>query len=281
MINVIKYIILIFFLGCTNRIKINDKFNNKEEYYILRGINLAEEKKFTMAIEELLKANKKNKKNVITLRELAYCYAELDNLELSKLYYKEVLLIKPQDEISLKNIATINYKEGNLIEAEKNINLIPLKSEDLFIVKLKSYIYYDKNETKKSYFYLKKTIQLTPYFDKELYYKYIDISEKLDKSYEIYNFLEEKYIDYSDNKIFVILYVDTLDRVFNELYKSEKLLKKYMVEYGYEDKLLLKLSENLIKQKKYKNTYDVLELIKFKSKRYNELKKIIEKNRMF
>ncbi|MGL6064688.1 MAG: tetratricopeptide repeat protein [Fusobacteriaceae bacterium] len=279
MINIIKYIILISFIGCTNSSKVKNKFIDKEEYYILRGINLSEEKNFTLAIEELLKANSKNKKNIITLRELAYCYAEIGDLERAKLFYKKVLVIKPQDEISLKNIATINYKEGNLLEAEKIINKISLKSEDLFVLKLKSNIYYDKKEIEKSYLYLKKIVQLETVFDEELYLKYINISKILNKKYEIYNFLEEKYSIYKDNKTFVILYANILEDLFNDLPKGEKLLKKYIAEYGYEDNILMELSENLIKQKKYKSTYDVLELIKFKSIRYNELKKMVEKNR--
>ncbi|MGL5122572.1 MAG: tetratricopeptide repeat protein [Fusobacteriaceae bacterium] len=279
MINIIKYIILILFIGCTNSSKIKNKFIDKEEYYILRGINFSEEKKFILAIEELLKANTKNEKNIITLRELGYCYAEIEELEKAKLFYKKVLIIEPKDEISLKNIAAIYYKEGNLLEAEENINRILLKSEDLFILKLKSNIYYDKKEINNAYLYLKKILQLEELFDEELYLKYIDVSKTLDKKYEIYDFLEEKYNIYKNNKTFIILYVNILENLYNDLSKGEKILKKYMAEYGYEDNILMQLSENLIKQKKYKNTYDVLKLIKFKSVRYSELKKIVEKNR--
>lgn len=270
-----------FFIACTNNSTApsSKKFQEKEEYYILRGMNNSQEGKYLEAIRELKAAYQKNPKNIITLRELAYCYGELGDLKEAETIYGEALKIDPKDLTSLKNLAYLSYLQKNIPAAKEYLKKIPDKLKDEFSYMLYGFIYLDEKNYDGAYENLKIAINLNKSFNKELIKKYVEVLRQKGRDAEIYSYMDQSYKIYNGRKEFVLLYSEILSEDFNELQRAERILKRYLVEYDKDDTILLELAKNQIEQKKYIETLEVLSLVSTKNSydpRYLNYKKIAE-----
>lgn len=279
MYKILLSFVLLLSVACTNAGTSSGKFRDKEEYYILRGMNNSQEGKYLEAIKELQAAYRKNPKNLVTLRELAYCYGELGDLEEAKKLYGEVLKIEPKDLTSLKNLAYINYVQKNISASKQYLTIIPEKLKDSYTYMLYGLIYMEEKNYKGAYENLKMSVKLNQGFNKELIQKYVELLEKQKKNSEMYAFLEQNYKLYGERKDYVILYSEILSENFNELSKAERILKRYLAEHNNDDDIILELAKNQLEQKKYKETLQVLTLVSSKNSydsRYLEYKYIAE-----
>lgn len=81
------------------------------EYSFIKALNYEEKGDFDRAIVELERAYQEKPKELLILRELAYCYGHRGELSKAKELYQRVLEIDSQDENALKNIELIEALE--------------------------------------------------------------------------------------------------------------------------------------------------------------------------
>ncbi len=239
----IFYIIfLLSIIGCsnTNNVKKNP---DKEEYYVIRGINYSQEGKTLEALREFEKAYEKNSENVVTLREMALVYAQLSDYKKAEEFYKKALAVDERDQTSIKNLALLNYINGDYDKAEEYLEKVSKDSVDNMVLKLKGFILFKKGEDAKAYNILKSAISMEKNFDMELYNIYSQVLLKELKFMDFYKVLEDGYQKYGSDKDYVIFYTKALSNNYNEYEKAEKTLKRYIAVNGADDELLLQLSK--------------------------------------
>ncbi|MGL5964027.1 MAG: tetratricopeptide repeat protein [Fusobacteriaceae bacterium] len=279
MIKVLLTLILILSIGCSNSNSRGAKLMDKEQYYILRGMNNAQDGKYLDAIKELKVAYNKNPKNIVTLRELAYCYGELGDLEEAKKLYGEALKLDSKDLVSIKNIAYISYLEKDYQSTRDYLKDIPGKLRDEYSYKLYGYLYLNENDYDKAYENLKMAVSLNRNFDRELIEKYVEVLRTKKKIAEIYRYLDQNYELYKNRKDYIVIYSGKLSENFSELKKAERALKRYLAENNQDDEVILELAKNNIEQGKYEEVLKILSLVSSKNSydsKYLNYKKIAE-----
>lgn len=237
---------LIFITACTNN-RHTTKNLDREEYYILRGINLSQEGKNLEALQEFEQAYRKNTENPVTLRELGLVYGELGNLQKSEFFYKKSIEIDETDQISLKNLALINYANGKYDEAEKYLEMISKDAIDILVLKLRGFIAAKRGDSKKAYPLLKEALLVDEYMDLELYSVYSQVVLQEKNFMELYQVLEDGYKKYPDERSYVLFYTGMLSERFGENEKSIRILKRYMAENGGGDLLYMQLAKISLK----------------------------------
>lgn len=248
-------------LGCNNDQKISEnKFTDKKEYYVLRGMNYSENKDYEKALQELKKAYAKDPSDLLINREMGYCYSALGNYEKGEDYYKKVLAINSEDTNALKNLAYIYYMQNKIFLSQENINFIPINNQDDYVKKLQGYIFIKNNEDEKAYNYLKKEMNEGKQFDLYLYKEYFLLLGRLNKKDELSLILEKKYGLFSNEKEYIKLYVETLDKIFNNQENGKKVIKRYLIN-DKDNELLFKLVELNIKTEDYEEAKIALSFI--------------------
>ncbi|MGL4402926.1 MAG: tetratricopeptide repeat protein [Fusobacteriaceae bacterium] len=276
---ILMVLTLILFVGCSNSESRGGKLMDKEQYYILRGMNNAQEGKYLDAIKELKVAYNKNPKNIVTLRELAYCYGELGDLEEAKKIYGEALKLDPKDLVSIKNIAYINYLHKNYQATRDYLKEIPEKLRDEYSYKLYGYLYLNEKDYDRAYENLRMAVSLNRSFDPELIEKYVEVLRIKKRTSETYRYLDENYELYKNRKDYIIIYSEKLSENFSELRKAERALKRYLAENNQDDEVILELAKNNIEQGKYSEVLKILSLVSSKNSydsKYLNYKKIAE-----
>lgn len=237
---------LIFITACSNN-KPKEKNLDKEEYYILRGINLSQEGKNLEALQEFEKAYNKNSDNPVTLRELGLVYGELGNLEKSEFFYKKAIENDDTDQVSLKNLGLINYANGDYDEAEKYVEMVSKDSIDVLVLKLRGFIAAKNGDSEKAYPMLKEALLIDEYMDLELYSVYSSVVLQEKKFMELYQVLEDGYEKYPSERSYVLFYTTMLSEKFGEDKKATRVLKRYMAENGGGDLLYMQLAKISLK----------------------------------
>jgi len=237
---------LIFITACSNN-KPQGKNLDKEEYYILRGINLSQEGKNLEALQEFEKAYNKNSDNAVTLRELGLVYGELGNLERSEFFYKKAIENDDTDQVSLKNLGLLNYANGDYDEAEKYVEKVSKDSIDVLVLKLRGFIAAKKGDSEKAYPMLKEALLTDEYLDLELYSVYSSVVLQEKKFMELYQTLEDGYEKYPAERSYVLFYTTMLSEKFGEDKKATRVLKRYMAENGGGDLLYMQLAKISLK----------------------------------
>lgn len=239
---ILLIITVILITACTST-KPATKNMDKEEYYVLRGINLSYEGKYLEALQQLEMAYKKNSKNPITLRELGLVYGELGNLDKSEEFYKRALTEDPRDQVSLNNLARIKYVKGDLKGAEDYLAKISKDSIDGEVLKLRGFIAAQRGEYDEAYPYLRDAIMVENEHDVELYRVYSLVMIENKKFKELYQTLEDGYSKYGNNSSYVLAYTSLLSERFGEDDKSLRVLKRYMAENGGEDPIYMQIAK--------------------------------------
>lgn len=270
---------LVIFMGCSNSDTRGGKLMDKEQYYILRGMNNAQEGKYLEAIKELKTAYSRNPKNIVTLRELAYCYGELGDLEEAKKLYGEALKLDSKDLVSIKNIAYINYLQKNYQATREYLKEIPERLRDEYSYKLYGYLFLNERDYDQAYENLRLAVSMNRTYDPELIQKYVEVLRVRKRTSEIYRYLDDNYELYSNRKDYILIYSEKLSENFNELRKAERALKRYLAENNKDDEVILELAKNNIEQGKYDEVLKILSLVSSRNiydTKYLNYKKIAE-----
>lgn len=263
-------IILTLSVSCSN-IKNRDSDIERKEYTFLKGMNLYQKGELREALKEYKKVYSVDSQNVVLIKEIAMIYYELGDRESSIDFLKRAKKLSPKDDNIKKNLAVVYYSIGNLDKAEEYINLIPKSSNDSDTMRIKGYIAFEKKDYEKAYINLKDA---EPIFYEEKFYSALNKSMiELGKEIELYSFLNNSYKKHYNEKSFIILYCNSLSEIFNETDSAEKIMMRYISEYGGEDKLYLLLSNLYLKNGEIENAVNSFKLI---SKNYEYNKEYIE-----
>lgn len=236
-------ILLISLMGCTNTSKTSESTTDKEEYNVIKGINLSQEGKYLEALREFEKAYGKNDKNIITLREMGLVYAQLSDYKKSEEFYKKALVLDERDQTAIKNLALLSYVKGDYEKSEEYLESVSKDSIDNMVLKLRGFISFKKGENTKAYDILKRALYLESELDMEFYSVYSQVLLEESKFMELYKVLESGYEKYSSDKDYILFYTRILSVNYSEHDKAEKTLKRYMAKNGIDDELLLQLSK--------------------------------------
>lgn len=267
----IKKNILIFILlsltACTNvdnNINSDNIETNKKNYYLLKALNSYQKNDKDDAMKNFLIAESIEPNNVIILREIAYFYADLGNIEKSKEYYKKSLTIEPNDTKTLKNMLLISLQENNINEAKKYLeNFIDKNSDDYLLSKI--YFLVITNEEENIKYYLDKLFISNRFYTFQIDNKILKLIDKYYSDDEKLKIYENLYLNQKNNVDIVINYAINLKKnnkkdlaysvlknnlAFNNNHKEIKQILKQLLNFYEEDnnsKEILKL-KNLIKK---------------------------------
>lgn len=268
--------ILIFLLGCSSS---DPKKNEREEYFLIRGLNYSKENNLIGALGEYEKALDENSKNIITLKEIAKVYARLEEYDLSIKYYKKALDIDKKDIDSLKGISVVNYLSGETGKALSYIKDIPTNALEPEIKKYRAYLLYEKKDYKKSIKEFEEIFENSKEFDKVYSRIYLELLSKNKKNENLRIFLEENKEKFKDNREYLLFYFDSIGEYFGEYEKIEKEIKREIAEKGGDDELYLALTKVIYSQHEYAKAKYSFKLISDKErykKNYLELKVILK-----
>ncbi|MBQ3437370.1 MAG: tetratricopeptide repeat protein [Fusobacterium sp.] len=123
-----KKLLFVFFItliSCTNNFK-------QANYYFIKGLNDYEKENKVSALKNYQKAYDLDKKNIKIVREIAYLYANLGDVEKAEEFYKKALQLDPHDENSLENLLKILYTKKDIENIEKYSNQILDKNSLLY-----------------------------------------------------------------------------------------------------------------------------------------------------
>jgi Flp pilus assembly protein TadD len=253
-------------VACTNTTSTN---TDKEEYYVIRGMNYSQEGKTLEALREFEKAYGKNNENIITVREMALAYAQLADYEKSEEFYKKALALDPRDQASIKNLALLNYVKKDYDKADEYLESVSKDSIDTMVLKLRGFILFKNGDADKAYTLLKNSMLMEDGLDMEFYNIYSQVLLKKSKYMELYRTLEYAYEKYPEDKNYIIFYTRVLANNYSEYDKAEQILKRYVAVNGTDDVLLLQIAkismangdvltaENSIKMISDKYKYDI------------------------
>lgn len=76
---------------------------------------------------------KKEANNPIILREIAYLYTDIGNIEQAKIFYDNSLKYEPNNSIALDNMVKIYIAEGNYAEAQKYLSYFVDKNSESYL----------------------------------------------------------------------------------------------------------------------------------------------------
>ena len=96
------------------------QMNVKSNYYY-KAVKLINKNSYQAAIDNLLKAEKTNKKDADIYNYLGFSYRKIGNLEKASQYYNKALKISPKHKGALEYQGEMFLTQGNLEKAEANL----------------------------------------------------------------------------------------------------------------------------------------------------------------
>ena len=96
------------------------QMNVKPNYYY-KAVKLINKNSYQAAIDNLLKAEKANKKDADIYNYLGFSYRKIGNLEKASQYYNKALEISPKHKGALEYQGEMFLTQGNLEKAEANL----------------------------------------------------------------------------------------------------------------------------------------------------------------
>ncbi len=255
-------LILAFILvGCTNAGK-----RSKTEYLVIKGINLSQEGNYTQALKEFESAYKKDKKNLIVLRQMAYIYSNFGDYNKAKRYYNEVLLIEENDPFAVSNLAILYYKTGDYEKSLAEIQKLSPDSITAKIQKVRAFNYYQMGDYDKALYYFENMLSTTDYIDAEFTQKYVDTLKKKGNSNKGYMYLYEVYNKYNRALDVSLLYSEYVYSEFNDVNSAIDVLEKYTLNVDRNEAVFFKLANYYYLAENYKKSKLYLNLLSDKYK---------------
>ncbi len=96
------------------------QMNVKSDYYY-KAVKLINKNSYRSAIDNLLKAEKTNKKDADIYNYLGFSYRKIGNLEKASQYYNKALEISPKHKGALEYQGEMFLTQGNLEKAKANL----------------------------------------------------------------------------------------------------------------------------------------------------------------
>merc|ERR1712178_526980 len=96
------------------------KMDVKSNYYY-KAVKLINKKSYEAAIDNLLKAEKTNKKDADIYNYLGFSYRKMGNLDKAAKYYDKALKISPKHKGALEYQGEMFLTQGHLEKAEANL----------------------------------------------------------------------------------------------------------------------------------------------------------------
>lgn len=121
---------MFLFAACSNRETVVTEQTN---YDFLRGLNKYQKDDKEKALAHYLAAYQKEANNPIILREIAYLYTDIGNIEQAKIFYDNSLKYEPNNSIALDNMVKIYIAEGNYAEAQKYLSYFVDKNSESYL----------------------------------------------------------------------------------------------------------------------------------------------------
>lgn len=262
MIKLIFIVSIFFLVSCNNSTRKENKFSDKNEYYILRGINYSQNKDYKNAIKEFEVVYKRDKKNIMAMRELAYCYIEIGDKDKAIEIYREILKYDEKDEIVLKNLSYLYYEKNDFVTSKYYLLLIPSDRSDIFMYKMRGYLYFEEKNYKSSYEELNAALIMNKEYDDVLYKRVITLLKALNKKDDMYQMLEKNYRAYNKNRDYIVLYSNIMAQEFNEAEKAKVSIKRYLIDNDDDIDMLLSLIELEINSGNYEKSNELLKFVK-------------------
>ena len=97
------------------------KTTDAKSNYYYNAVKLINNKSFEAAIENLLKAEKNNKKDADIYNYLGFSFRKMGNLDKAAFYYDKALKISPKHKGALEYQGEMFLTQGNLKLAEANL----------------------------------------------------------------------------------------------------------------------------------------------------------------
>ncbi len=268
--SIIFLLIILILTGCSSAETKNTKTaETKEEYYILKGINYVREGNYTKGLKEYEKAYQKNENNIITLKEIARTYVKLQDYDKGIYYYSRALKIDSKDQESLRNMGYIYYLKNEPKKSLMYLDKLSVNGITPETAKLKSYLLYEDKNYKKAYKEFKNVFAQEKTLDLVYYKIFVKLLNDMGKKEELRIFLEKGMEKYNSDRDFVIFYSYALGEYFGEYDLGEKEIKRYIVSYGGNDSLYIALAYMIYNQKEYSQTESALKLVSYREK-YNK-----------
>lgn len=257
LLTTILFSILIF--SCTN-------VKKEANYYFIKGLNEYQRENKVNALKNYEKAYKIDKNNLKVVKELAFLYADLGNIEKAQSLYEEALNINSFDENSLENLLMILFEKNS--KGQESIAKIEKYSEQIIDKRSLLYNYSQLKIAMYKKDYIGAKVFLTKILENENYSKYkedfysiyleilknINQVNKNHSKIEIYN---KFYSKYAEDKNFILDYVEIL----NER-EVEKILLRAVVDIEDNRELLEKLAKFYYKNGNIKKYNEVITILK-------------------
>ena len=242
------WISLLFIVACSNN-TVSESYKN-ERYCIIKGMNAAQQGKYSNAIEEYLKAYDYNQSNVFTLRELGLLYGKIGNFESSETFYKKVLEIDARDSLTIYNLSVLYYNQEEYDKSLEVLSNILLENVTNEVKKMRGFNYYKLKNYNESY---KELSSIKNYIENDLEFSkiYSDLLLNMGNLGELHPYLSDLYKKNSKNPDIVYLYGKHLNQTLSKSKETEELYKNYIIKNGPNKFIIMELAKLKFEKENY------------------------------
>ncbi len=262
-INILLVFLVLAIIGCSNG-EVKESYK-KQQYALIRGMNAFQEGKYSLAIDEYLKAYKIDKTDIFTMKQLAITYSKLNDFENSERFYKKILDIDSKDSITLYNLSVLYYNQKKYRESLKLLENISIESVTNEIRKMIGFNYYRLEELDNAYGELSiiKDFMLD---DVEFAKVYSEVLLKLGKLGELHPYISKLYKENPSNYEVVYIYGRHLSENVARKMEAEDLYRNYIIDYGSNKYIVLELARLYYLRAEYNEARKIVNLIPEKLK---------------
>jgi Tfp pilus assembly protein PilF len=257
------WVSLLFVVACSNN-TLSESYKN-ERYCIIKGMNAAQQGKYSNAIEEYLKAYKYNQNNVFTLRELGLLYGKIGNFESSEKFYKKVLMIDARDSLTIYNLSVLYYNQENYEKSLSVLSDILLENITNEVKKMKGFNFYQLQNYEESY---KELSSIKNYIENDLEFSriYSELLLNMGKLGELHPYLSDLYNRNKENPEIVLLYGKHLNYTLGKDIETEELYKNFLIDNGPNKSIIMELAQLKFNDENYEQARMYINLIPEKLK---------------
>lgn len=270
-INILLMFVLLVIVGCSNG-EVKESYK-QQKYALIKGMNASQEGKYSLAIEEYLKAYKIDKTDIFTLKQLAITYSKLNDYDNSERFYKKILDIEPKDSTTLYNLSVLYYNQKRYDESLKLLENISVESVTNEIRKMIGFNYYRLKEYNNAYIELTRIKDFM--FDNIEFAKiYSEVLLELGKLGELHPYISKLYKENKSNYEVVYIYGRHLSENVARRREAEEVYREYIISYGPNKYIVLELARLYYLRAEYNEARKIINLIPEKLKYDKEVLKM-------
>ncbi len=262
-INILLALVVLVIVGCSNG-EVKESYK-AQQYALIRGMNASQEGKYSLAIDEYLKAYKIDKTDTFVMRQLAITYSKLNDYDNSERFYKKILDVDPKDSITLYNLSVLYYNQQRYNESLKLLEDISIESVTNEIRKMIGFNYYRLEEYDNAYTELTK-IKDYMLEDIEFAKVYSEVLLELGKLGELHPYISKLYKENPSNYEVVYIYGRHLSENVARKREAEDLYRDYIIGYGPNKFIVIELARLYYLRAEYNEARKIVNLIPEKLK---------------